>query len=194
MLHAYWRKLLSGLLKVGSLRLLLAKLSRMWRLSETVAAGLMRISSSRSLLVASSAMGGLPPPYSGSKGFSFRGEFGVALDRGEADASPDNVLMIRELLKPTFDPEWLDRRVDWEQMDPAGARRWLRRRLDGLKVSAWKEEQGRKNGELRYELEWEAVEAITSDVPELEFVEFELREDERVLYEQLRGVLPEQQY
>jgi hypothetical protein len=30
--------------------------------------------------------GGLPPPYSGSKGFSFRGEFGVALDRGEADA------------------------------------------------------------------------------------------------------------
>jgi hypothetical protein len=81
--------LLRGLLKVGSLRLLPTELSRMWRLSETVAAGLMRISSSRSLLVASSAMwglGGLPPPYSGSKGFSFRGEFGVALEREEADA------------------------------------------------------------------------------------------------------------
>ena len=71
---------------MGSLRPLPAKLIRKRRLSLTVAAGLVRISSSRSFLVASSAMGGLPPPYSGSKGFSFRGEFGVALDRGEAYA------------------------------------------------------------------------------------------------------------
>jgi hypothetical protein len=116
------------------------------------------------------------------------------LDVIEADGSPDNVLMIEELLKPTFDPQRLDRRVDWEQMDPAGARRWLRRRLDGLKRSAWKEEEVRKNSEQPYEEESQVVEAITSDVPELEFVEFELREDERALYEQLQGVLPEQQY
>jgi len=112
----------------------------------------------------------------------------------EADGSPDNVLMISELLKPTFDPERLDRRVDWEQMNPAGARRWLSRRLDGLKLGARKEEQERKNGERLYELEWQVVEAMSSDMSELEFVEFELREDERALYKQLRGVLPEQQY
>jgi hypothetical protein len=52
---------------VGSLRLLPAKLSRKWRLCETVAAGLVRISSSRSFLVASSAMGGLPPPFLGER-------------------------------------------------------------------------------------------------------------------------------
>ena len=112
----------------------------------------------------------------------------------EADGSPDNVLVISELLKPTFHPERLDRRVDWEQMHPAGARRWLSRRLDGLKLGAWKEEQERKNSERLYELEWQVVEAMSSDMSELEFVEFELREDERALYKQLRGVLPEQQY
>jgi len=116
------------------------------------------------------------------------------LDEIEADGSPDNVLMIEELLKATFDPQRLDRRVDWEQMDPVGARRWLRSRLDGLKLSARREEQERKNAEQPYEEESSVVEAITSDVPELEFMEFELREDERALYEQLRGVLPEQQY
>jgi len=116
------------------------------------------------------------------------------LDVIGADGSPENVLMIEDLLKPTFDPQRLDRRVAWEQMDPLGARRWLRRRLDGLKLSAWKEEQVRKNGEQPYEGESQVVEAITSDVPELAFVEFEHREDERTLYEQLRGVLPEQQY
>lgn len=70
----------------------------------------------------------------------------------------------------------------------------MKRRLDGLKLSAWKEEQERKNGEQPYEEVGQVVETITSDVPELEFVEVELREDERALYEQLRGVLPEQQY
>ena len=116
------------------------------------------------------------------------------LDEIEANDAPDNVLIIGELLKPTFDPERLDRRVDWEQMDPAEARRWLRRRLDGLKLGAWKEEQERKNGELRYEVERQVIKASSFDAPELEFVEFELREDERALYDQLRGVLPEQQY
>jgi hypothetical protein len=102
------------------------------------------------------------------------------LDVIEADDSPENVLMIEKLLKPTFEPQRLDRRVDWEQMDPAGARRWLRQRLDGLEQNAGKGEQVRENGEQPYE--------------ELEFVEFELRQDEKALYEQLRGVLPEQQY
>jgi hypothetical protein len=113
----------------------------------------------------------------------------------EADDSPDNVLMVEELLKPTFNPQRLDRRVAWEQMDPLGARRWLRDRLEGLKLSAWIEEQVRRNGEQAYEVESQLVEAITtSDVPELAFVEFELREDERALYEQLQSVLPERQY
>jgi hypothetical protein len=74
------------------------------------------------------------------------------LDEIEADDAPDNVLMIGELLKPTFDPQRLDRRVDWEQLDPAEARRWLKRRLDGLKLGTWKEEQERKIGERRYEV------------------------------------------
>jgi hypothetical protein len=76
---------------VTSLRLLPAKLSRNWRLSLTVAAGLARMSSSRSLRVISSAMGGLPPPFLGAslpggKRLSFGGEPGITLDRGEADA------------------------------------------------------------------------------------------------------------
>jgi hypothetical protein len=49
--------LFRSLLRVGSLRLLPANLSRKWRLSLTVAAGLVRMSSSSSLFVASSAMG-----------------------------------------------------------------------------------------------------------------------------------------
>src|SRR5215208_700367 len=58
---------LRSLLRVGSLRDLPAKLSKKWRLSATVAAGLLRISSSRSLFVASSALGGLPPPFLGAR-------------------------------------------------------------------------------------------------------------------------------
>jgi hypothetical protein len=116
------------------------------------------------------------------------------LDVIEADDSPENVLMIEKLFKPTFDPQKLGCRVDWEQMDSAGARCWLRQRLNGLVKSACKAEKAPKNGELRYEEKSQLVDAITSDVPELEFVEFELREDEKALYEQLRGVLPEQQY
>src|SRR5215203_1990250 len=59
---------LRSLLKVDSLRLLPAKLSSKWRLSLTVAAGLVRMSSSSSLLVVTSAMGGLPPPFLGVRG------------------------------------------------------------------------------------------------------------------------------
>jgi hypothetical protein len=116
------------------------------------------------------------------------------LDEIGANDAPDNVLIIGELLKPTFDPQRVDRRVDWEQLEPVEARRWLKRRLNGLKLGAWKEEQERKNGERRYEVERQVIKAGTSDVPELELIEFEIREDERVLYEQLRSVLPEQQY
>src|SRR5215218_7656185 len=54
-----------SLLKVGSLRLLPAIVRRKRRRSSTVAAGLACTSSSRSFLVASSAMGGLPPPFLG---------------------------------------------------------------------------------------------------------------------------------
>jgi hypothetical protein len=50
---------------VGSLMLFPAKLSRKRRLWLMVAEGLSRTSSSRSLRVVSSAMGGLPPPFLG---------------------------------------------------------------------------------------------------------------------------------
>jgi len=53
---------------VGSLRLLPAKRIRKRRLSSTVAAGLVRMSSSRSLRVIWSALGGLPPPFLGVRG------------------------------------------------------------------------------------------------------------------------------
>src|SRR5215217_4217724 len=57
-----------SLLTVGSLRLLPAIVCRKRRLSSTVAEGLTRTSCSRSFLVASSAMGGLPPPFLGVRG------------------------------------------------------------------------------------------------------------------------------
>ena len=59
--------LLRSLLRVGSLIVLPANLSRKWRLSETVAAGLFLMSSSRSLFVAWSALGGRPPPFLGAR-------------------------------------------------------------------------------------------------------------------------------
>jgi len=46
-----------------------------------------------------------------------------------ADGSADNVLFIQDLLRPTFDPDRLDRRDAWEQREPSDARRWLRKRL-----------------------------------------------------------------
>jgi hypothetical protein len=44
-----------------------AKLIRKWRLSLTVAAGLFRMSSSRSFFMVSSALGGRPPPFLGAR-------------------------------------------------------------------------------------------------------------------------------
>jgi hypothetical protein len=68
-----------------------AKFSRKWRLSATVAAGLLRMSSLRSFLF-EELLGGLVGFGASSaslpegKGLSLAGESGVALDRGEADA------------------------------------------------------------------------------------------------------------
>jgi hypothetical protein len=61
--------LFRSLLMGGSLRVLPATLSRKWRLSLTVAAGLVLMSSWRSFLVAPSAMGGLPPPFLGLRDY-----------------------------------------------------------------------------------------------------------------------------
>ncbi len=47
-----------------------------------------------------------------------------------ADGSADNVLFIRELLAPTFDPKRPDRRTDWWHMGPTEARAWLKKRLE----------------------------------------------------------------
>ena len=67
--------LFSSLLKVTSLRLLLAKLMRKRRLSLMVTEGLERMSSSKSFLVVSSAMGGLPPPFLGVRGSPWEASF-----------------------------------------------------------------------------------------------------------------------
>lgn len=61
---------------------------------------------------------------------AFLNEFG-------ADDSPDNVLFIDALLRPTFAPAPQDlggRRVAWEQRRPEDARAWLRDRLGGIKA------------------------------------------------------------
>jgi hypothetical protein len=71
---------------VDSLRLLPAKLSRKWGVSERVAAGLLRMSSSSSFLVVSSAIGGSATSLCGGKGLSSLGECGVRLERREANA------------------------------------------------------------------------------------------------------------
>jgi hypothetical protein len=77
--------LLRSLLRVDSLIVLPAKLSRKWRLFLTVAAGLFLLSSSRSFSVASSAIGVFHHPSWGKR-LSLTSQFCVALDRGEADA------------------------------------------------------------------------------------------------------------
>ncbi len=46
-----------------------------------------------------------------------------------ADESADNVLFIRELLAPTFNPKRPDRRTEWWHRGPTEARDWLKKRL-----------------------------------------------------------------
>lgn len=48
----------------------------------------------------------------------------------------DNVLFVRELLAPTFDPVRPDRRVDWWLMEPDEAKAWMRKRLEDWDVES----------------------------------------------------------
>ena len=75
-----------SLLRVGSLKVLPAKILRKRRLCARVAAGLLRMSSSRSFFGSLVGYGGSATSLPGGKTFSLAGESGVALDGGEADA------------------------------------------------------------------------------------------------------------
>ena len=69
------------------------------------------------------------------------------LDEIGADSSPDNVLFVQDLLAPAFDPKRPDRRTNWWLLDPAEARRALRKRLSSLSYNGVVE---RCNGEISY--------------------------------------------
>lgn len=69
------------------------------------------------------------------------------LNEIDADKSPDNVLFVRDLLAPTFDPKRPDRRTDWWLLDPGEARRALRKRLKSIRSDGGVE---RRDGEISY--------------------------------------------
>lgn len=109
------------------------------------------------------------------------------LNEIEADDSPDNVLLIEDLLEPTFGGRRPDLRRHWEQEPPEEARRQLRGLLEGHKRRSPLEANECREGEYLYEHNRRVLSPS-------ELTSIELREDERILYEQLRGALPERQY
>lgn len=69
------------------------------------------------------------------------------LDEIGADESPDNVLFVRDLLAPTFEPKRPDRRTAWWLLDPSEARRALRKRLESIRSDGG---VGHRDGEISY--------------------------------------------
>jgi hypothetical protein len=111
----------------------------------------------------------------------------VFLNEIEADSSPDNILLVGPLLEPTFNPIRKDLRTCWEQEPPEQARRKLRDLLAGFGKRDGAEERSLKKGEYAYE---HSRRILTPS----EFADIEQYEDERILYEWLSAVLPEQQF
>ncbi len=123
------------------------------------------------------------------------------LDEIGADESVDNVLLIRDLLEPTFDPKRPDRRTGWWNLDPWEARRWLCRRLRDRDFETGEDERVRQRREISYtEVEdpedpddryWyiarHAPRAISAEM------EFLRKERAALLYQELALVLPERQ-
>jgi hypothetical protein len=68
------------------------------------------------------------------------------LDEIGADGSVDNVLFVRELLAPTFDPVGPDRHVDWCLMEPDEAKAWLRKRLEDRDFESQQDDAGAVGG------------------------------------------------
>jgi hypothetical protein len=109
------------------------------------------------------------------------------LDEIGADDSPDNVLFIDALLRPTFKPTPQDlggRREAWEQEGPENARDWLRKRLGDIKLEDGRE----KHVLLPYEEDMHAGGA------EIEIANFIEAEREKAREAEMRDVLPERQY
>jgi hypothetical protein len=69
------------------------------------------------------------------------------LNEIEADDFLDDVSLVDELLRPTFDPERPDRRKDWWLMELADARLWLKKRLRDIRI---KRDSERKAAERIY--------------------------------------------
>lgn len=88
-----------------------------------------------------------------------------------ADESADNVLFIRELLAPTFNPKRPDRRTEWWHRGPTEARDWLKKRLKDRS-------QEERNGCWDYyDEEDRSMARVAPSAPgaELEFLEEERR-------------------
>jgi DNA-directed RNA polymerase specialized sigma24 family protein len=122
---------------------------------------------------------------------AFQGDYvarAAFLDEIDADDPLDNVLLVEDLLEPTFGARRTDLRKRWEQETPEEARKQLRDLLQGHKKRAPLEAQEVSKGEYVYE---HSRQILIS--PELELAVIETREDERILLERLRDLLPEQQ-
>jgi RNA polymerase sigma factor (sigma-70 family) len=116
-----------------------------------------------------------------------------ALDEIGADESADNVLLIGDLLRPTFEQRRPDRRVDWWRMEPEDARDWLRRRLRDRRFEGCKDEDRRKSYEDRYDEEDRSIVRVS---PSELAAELEFLQEERMasLHRDLRSMLSERQY
>ncbi len=68
------------------------------------------------------------------------------LDEIGADGSVDNVLFVRELLAPTFDPVRPDRHVDWWLMEPNEAKAWLCKPLKDRDFESQQDDAGAVGG------------------------------------------------
>lgn len=108
------------------------------------------------------------------------------LNEIEADDSPENVLLIEDLLRPTFEGRRTDLRARWEQETPEEARKQLRELLEGHKRRFPLDANECRKGEYVYE---HSRQVLTPS--ELGSVEYQ--EDERLLYERLQAALPERQ-
>ena len=111
---------------------------------------------------------------------------------GAEKQSTDDVLFIDRLLEPTFNPQRIDKRCDWEQKAPGPARQHLKDRLRSLKLHDQMDEKSRKKGEYTYEANRYELNRQIRTPSELANIEHS--EDERILYERLQATLPKQQF
>jgi RNA polymerase sigma factor (sigma-70 family) len=122
------------------------------------------------------------------------------LNEIEADDFLDNVSLVDDLLKPTFDPERADLRKDWWLMEPTEARCWLRSRLRDLRIKKEREREAaerlyaqREITELLHVQGKRVIRATARDVLDFDpdLIEFERLERETSLRQQIRELLSE---